>query len=454
MDLYITKCGIVFTVLYIIYWFVLKNNTFHQANRMVLLLIMLSSLIIPLLELPYTSTFVNSTTGTFTWGEYTDFQNYAENTIQSNPYLPVSLARITHGIYFIVVTILLVRFGITVFKIVKLRKTSSIFSSGKMKLVYTSKNISPFTFFNWIFLPEDEFMHVKQHPIIEHERAHALQGHTFDLLFVEIFSIFIWFVPFVYSFKKAIKSVHEYLADKYAIEMSTNKNDYLQLLATDTEKYTLIGLSNNFYCKTIKKRISMITKIKSNNKSKFLYLLLFPAFVITALACSSNNDRDKQQQFFQQTVEQSQQTEVSKSAKEILFFRDFTLPIDLSQCEVSSPFGMRFHPITKKEQIHKGIDYKAVKGTPVRASADGVVIEKEFREGTYGNVVVIQHANGLLSLYAQLSAFKTEIGNKVKRGDVIGLVGSSGKSTGPHLHFELRKDGLHVNPVDYIQQSK
>jgi murein DD-endopeptidase MepM/ murein hydrolase activator NlpD len=120
--------------------------------------------------------------------------------------------------------------------------------------------------------------------------------------------------------------------------------------------------------------------------------------------------------------------------------------------EISSAFGMRHHPIQKKEKMHKGVDFKAPEGTPVVATADGVVVKTKFTEAGfgYGKHIVIQHDDHYQTLYAQLSEMDVKEGDVVKKGQVIGKVGSSGQSTAPHLHYEVLKDGTPQNPENYL----
>ena len=115
---------------------------------------------------------------------------------------------------------------------------------------------------------------------------------------------------------------------------------------------------------------------------------------------------------------------------------------------ISSPYGIRIHPVLKTVRMHTGIDYAAPHGTKVLAPSDGVVRFRGWKGG-YGNAVILAHGNGLETLYGHLSAFISgvEEGTSVQAGDVIGLVGSTGRSTGPHLHYEVRIDGQHVNPA-------
>jgi hypothetical protein len=125
----------------------------------------------------------------------------------------------------------------------------------------------------------------------------------------------------------------------------------------------------------------------------------------------------------------------------------------LNDYEITSTFGPRMDPFTQKRKHHFGIDLKAPVGAPVIATADGTVIElKEQPEG-YGKFVVISHDDQYQTRYAQLSAFKVSIGSKVKQGNVIGLVGNSGRSTAPHLHYEVIRDGKRIDPIRTIEDS-
>ena len=116
---------------------------------------------------------------------------------------------------------------------------------------------------------------------------------------------------------------------------------------------------------------------------------------------------------------------------------------------ISSPFGMRFHPILNISRLHAGGDIGAPSGTPIHAAADGIVIIAEVRGG-YGNAVVIDHGHSLATLYGHQSAMAVRPGDIVKRGDVIGYVGSTGLSTGPHLHFETRVKGMPIDPKGVV----
>lgn len=116
---------------------------------------------------------------------------------------------------------------------------------------------------------------------------------------------------------------------------------------------------------------------------------------------------------------------------------------------MASGFGYRTDPFTKKRKKHWGMDFTAPRGTPIYASGDGKVIRADARASGYGNHIRIEHGYGYKSLYAHLYKFNVRKGQRVKRGDIIGYVGSTGRSEAPHLHYEIIKDGTKINPIHF-----
>ena len=115
----------------------------------------------------------------------------------------------------------------------------------------------------------------------------------------------------------------------------------------------------------------------------------------------------------------------------------------------SSNFGWRLDPFTGQRAMHEGVDFVAESGTPIKASAGGIVIYAEYHLG-YGNMIEVDHGNGLVSRYAHASKRLVKVGDVVLRGQKIGEVGSTGRSTGPHLHFEVLLNGTPQNPTRYL----
>ncbi|MFS4483860.1 M23 family metallopeptidase [Hyunsoonleella sp. 2307UL5-6] len=120
---------------------------------------------------------------------------------------------------------------------------------------------------------------------------------------------------------------------------------------------------------------------------------------------------------------------------------------------MASGYGMRTDPFTKARKMHKGMDFTAPRGTPIYASGDGKVIRADSGSSGYGKHIRIDHGFGYVSLYAHLYKYNVRKNQKVKRGDLIGFVGSTGRSEAPHLHYEIRKDGNNINPINFYYGS-
>ena len=125
----------------------------------------------------------------------------------------------------------------------------------------------------------------------------------------------------------------------------------------------------------------------------------------------------------------------------------------LEGAALTSGFGMRTHPVLGGRRAHTGIDLAAPTGTPVYATADGVVSRADWYS-SYGLYISVEHGASMQTRYAHLSRLAVAAGDNVKKGDLIGYVGSTGRSTGPHLHYEVRVDGVAVNPIPYMVESE
>lgn len=125
-------------------------------------------------------------------------------------------------------------------------------------------------------------------------------------------------------------------------------------------------------------------------------------------------------------------------------------PTNLGQTQISSGYGYRRDPFTRGGAMHSGLDFKGPSGADIYAAANGTVSFVGRKSG-YGNVVEVSHGNGLMTRYAHMSRFRSKVGQKVSAGDVIGAIGSTGRSTGPHLHFEVRINDRAVNPRPFLE---
>lgn len=147
----------------------------------------------------------------------------------------------------------------------------------------------------------------------------------------------------------------------------------------------------------------------------------------------------------------SQLIDLVKNKEKLLVATPAIQPVsnkDLNR--IASGFGYRIDPVYKTIKLHAGLDFAAPQGTPIYATADGVVTESGFSDGGYGNHVVVNHGYGYETLYGHMVRIKARNGQRVKRGEVVGYVGNTGKSTGPHCHYEVHKNGQKLDPVYFF----
>lgn len=155
-----------------------------------------------------------------------------------------------------------------------------------------------------------------------------------------------------------------------------------------------------------------------------------------------------ERQLYAQSLSFDQIRENADKQKDKLAHIPSVIPINIKDYTMSSGYGIRRDPIYGSRKFHEGLDFAAKSGTSVYATADGTVVQAD-RRGGYGNCIDIDHGYNYLTRYAHLSEILVKDGQEVKRGELIGKVGSTGKSTGPHLHYEVRFKNEPQNPVNY-----
>lgn len=141
---------------------------------------------------------------------------------------------------------------------------------------------------------------------------------------------------------------------------------------------------------------------------------------------------------------------LAKNKMDMLVSIPAILPVSLNNksTRFSSSFGYRIHPIYKTVKLHTGMDFSGASGTPIHATGNGKVVYAEIRRG-YGKCIILDHGFNYQTLYGHLDSYNVRPGQKVKRGDIIGYMGNTGQSTGPHLHYEVKKNGMAVDPINY-----
>jgi len=415
--IYILKASLIFSLLVTFYCLFLRRLTFHALNRIILLLIIPVSLVLPVLSFGIQSPVI-----------YNDliegnFENFGVTEVTSTiEYTSVDF----NWSYLEVIYWVGLCFGIALlvfnaFKLFHQLRSSHKTHLGKIS-IYESRVASVFSCFKWIFVPLNGNYEIN-HPIIKHEVAHIRLLHSYDLIITELFIAFTWFNPFVYLFRRLLRSVHEFQADEKVLTDSIKKSDYLTLMLEELMYKNEFSFSHNFKSLTIKNRIKMITKNKSQNISKLRYILLLP--IIAGILMSFSNLKGTKPSI--------------KPIKEGLYKK------------ISSGYGKRKHPKTKKIVMHHGVDFAADIGTPIQATGDGTIISVKSNKEGHGKQIKIDHGSGYRSSYSHMSKFMVKEGQFVKQGTIIGYSGNSGYSFGPHLHYMIILNGKSVNPANYFK---
>ena len=422
---YLLKVSGIFSILYLVYPACFSRLTFHNLNRAYLMATVPLSLILPVLRIELGQ---NSPIAKKLPLLFSDFGGVEKMGIQAGftEQFELTTGNLFFVVYSLVLLIWLTKLILDIFHLFKIRRRARTQTSGKFSVIHAGIS-SAFSFFNWVFLPQDIDSETSGQ-IIEHEKLHGKSFHTIDLIVTELFVAFFWFNPLVYLFRRDLKSVHEFQIDRLLLKGNLKTSDYLQLLLRNIERSgAKATFCNNFNGSTIGRRVKMMTKSKSSSWKTARYFLLIPLIASLTMAFSNNSGTGNN-------------------------IPDIS-PIKAgASFAVSSGYGNRIHPVTKEKNFHYGIDFKAQTGTPVVATADGVVTRIVFREGSYGKLIEIDHGNGYSTRYAQLDGYAVKEGDKVKRGNTIGYVGHSGLSTGSHLHYEVFKKGKNVNPRNYIRK--
>jgi len=271
--LYLVESGICLAFFYIIYWAFLKKETFFSFNRFFLLSSIPVSFIIPLIHIP----------SPFPTNPLTETTYVLRQSAEPQIYYPGTIDII--GLIFLVgAGFFLLRFLIKIIQLFILIKKFGFQKYNGIKVVFIDKNSAPFSFFNFFFVNKSNLSEQDFNRIIAHESVHIKQYHSLDLILTELLTIFQWFNPFVWPYKKSLKETHEYLADNAVIARGYSKAKYQLLIFEQQVGMKLFEFANNFNHSQIKRRITMMEKIKSRGRAKFKVLLILPIIALLMLA--------------------------------------------------------------------------------------------------------------------------------------------------------------------------
>lgn len=252
-----------------VYHILLKRDTLFTENRLFLLSGLIIALVLPLIKIKKTVVIAKPTLiqASAASGEMS-------TTLQENGFFTLQNGLVT--IYIVVSTFLLIRFILKLISLKNLAEKAEWRKETPFLHLVTEKKITPFSFFNYIFYNPQLFEPNELHAVLEHEKAHARQWHTLDILFLELLKIVFWFNPVLWLYKSAVKENLEYLADHFAIARAADKKSYQYLMlkqAVNTPKY---ALTNSFYNSLIKKRIVMLNQNQSKKINVLKTLMVAP----------------------------------------------------------------------------------------------------------------------------------------------------------------------------------
>ena len=270
---YLIKVSAILVLFYVCYKLFLNRETFFESNRLFLLVGIASAFLLPLITFTkYIEVEPTLTETAFGFGDAISQTIVTDNQI--------SLTSILTYIYIAGVLFLLSRFLFQFGSLVLLFIKSTKQRVASYIYVITKNALSPFSFFNWIVFNPDHFNETELEQIITHEKVHAKQLHSIDILLVELISIILWFNPLIWLYKKDLCQNLEFIADKNVQATTHCKKSYQHLLLKTSAPNYQMALTNNFYNSLIKKRIVMLHKNKSNNRSKLKFLVILPALAV------------------------------------------------------------------------------------------------------------------------------------------------------------------------------
>ncbi|MEM6347743.1 MAG: peptidoglycan DD-metalloendopeptidase family protein [Bacteroidota bacterium] len=325
---------------------------------------------------------------------------------------------------------------------------------GQQKLqnsIYLSPELAfSCTFFHKIYLGQDyhSLPAVERQYLVAHEQVHARLGHSWDLLFLHLFKLIAWCNPLAQKLILSAQNIHEFQADQIAAPEPTDFLGYTRLLLRLQQRAQHLPFAA-FHSHPLTLRIKMLKQNQISHPPRWSrYLLSLPLLSmlvsLSAFKMSHAPAMAEGVPILDPMVSAFSPMLVANEDSHIPTLR----PVD---GKITSGFGMRMHPIKKVKMKHTGTDFHAPIGTPIKAAGSGTILKTGNMPKGYGIWVSLDHGNGYVTRYAQLSKVAVQAGQAVKQGDIIAYSGNSGLSTAPHLHYEVKLNGKHIDPASLFE---
>jgi beta-lactamase regulating signal transducer with metallopeptidase domain len=443
--MYLLRVSVCLAVFYLLYITLFRNKTFFRTNRFYLLTGLVIAFVIPLIKITLPAQSFNLVLQeAISKPIYQPLQEFSQLSNIEPVDQVFNYRQVVVSIYVSGCFLLLFKLLFSIVSIIRLKRKSEVQSLGSFTLV-RSRFAYPFSFFNLIFIPQHEIDPL----ILEHEKIHVRQRHWVDLILIELATMVLWFNPVIFLYRKALKMQHEYIADACVIKNTgISLEKYLQCMLKQIQFENAAASTSHFYSKSIKKRVMMMTRNKTPFRFMLTYSLFLPVLCVMLCAyCIPSGEKTVTPVF--QGIETFATVPGTHTKAIEDRYRPSASPVEPKKKKNILPFGMRINPATNKLQHHSGIDIIMDEGETVMATGDGIVVES-VNDPVRGNFVLIKHGGVYATQYSHLRNAVVIIGDKVKKGQTIGYIGSTGLSIKPHLHYEVLKYGHMVDPKDYL----
>ncbi len=427
LQVYILESGVCLALFYSIYWLFLKRETFFAVNRLFLILSLPLSFMIPLLNIPSPFVKIYPVTNTYPLTE-----SVGTSTAS------VGFVDIAWFVFLAGAGFFLVRFLFQLIQLFLLIRKHGYYKLNGAKIVLIDNDSAPFSFINFIFINKSDISENDLQRILEHELIHIKQYHTFDLILLELVTIVQWFNPFVWPYKKSLKETHEYLADNAVIAQGCSKAKYQLLIFEQHVGLKLSEIVNNFNRSLIKRRITMMTKIKSRGRAKFKLLLILPVIALLVLVFAEpqpakspeasgksvvdnavisepDTTNDKADDEKKKAEELAKQKEMVKMKKELMA-KEKALKMELEKTEDQEKKKELKQKLTKLYEYMKVLEenYRVETAKKKKAYEEMLKKEDELKK-MYKATDDAKKKNQIKEKLAQIQAMKAEMKNPKKK---------------------------------------
>ena len=315
--IYLIQSSVSLSLMFLVYWIFLRNDTFFHLNRAFLLLSGFFSLMIPLIPFQKIMQEPVSSLAVFLEPVLITPDPSGQKLISDMQWSEIILIAYLTGL-----TIFIVRFFIQIIQMFLLARRSIVTKTDNIRLILIDHRYAPFSFLNMVFINKSKVATENLPAILAHEQVHVNQGHTIDLILTEMLIIVQWFNPFVWLLNRELRNIHEYLADEGVISQGIKTADYQQIILNETIGVKVNPLTHNFNVSQLKKRIIMMTQKRSGSWAAGKMMLALPVilgigliFSVSAISVNSLQDNKSKSQASEKATqkEAQQQVEVQPS---------------------------------------------------------------------------------------------------------------------------------------------